>query len=89
MVTIWSVKPFKDLFAKDGALHDLVISIKVPFLHQIDSKNATCGCLKLKTMTRFTNLIGSRQQELRLLLLRSLPLSILKMKPKDADGDLW
>ena len=38
MVTIWSVKPFKDLFAKDGALHDLVISIKVPFLHQMIQK---------------------------------------------------
>jgi L-lactate permease len=23
MVTIWSVKPFKDLFTKDGALHDI------------------------------------------------------------------
>ena len=38
MVTIWSVKPFKDLFTKDGALHDMVISIKVPFLHQIVQK---------------------------------------------------
>ncbi|MBJ8423926.1 L-lactate permease [Acinetobacter bereziniae] len=38
MVTIWSVKPFKDLFTKDGALHDLVISIKVPFLHQMVQK---------------------------------------------------
>lgn len=38
MVTIWSVKPFKDLFIKDGALHDLVISIKVPFLHQMVQK---------------------------------------------------
>ena len=26
MVTIWSVKPFKDLFTKDGALHDMVFS---------------------------------------------------------------
>lgn len=38
MVTIWSVKPFKDLFTKDSALHDLVISIKVPFLHQMVQK---------------------------------------------------
>ena len=38
MVTIWSIKPFKDLFAKDGALHDLVIAIKVPFLHQVVQK---------------------------------------------------
>lgn len=38
MVTVWSIKPFKDLFAKDGALSDLVISIKVPFLHQMIQK---------------------------------------------------
>ncbi|MCG2607787.1 L-lactate permease [Acinetobacter sp. SM34] len=38
MVTLWSIKPFKDLFAKDGALHDLVISIKVPYLHQLIQK---------------------------------------------------
>lgn len=38
MVTIWSIKPFKDLFTKDGALHDLVFSIKVPYLHQLVQK---------------------------------------------------
>jgi L-lactate permease len=38
MVTIWSVKPFKDLFAKEGPLSDLVISIKVPFLHHMIQK---------------------------------------------------
>lgn len=38
MVTLWSIKPFKDLFAKEGALSDLVISIKVPFLHQMIQK---------------------------------------------------
>ena len=38
MVTIWSIKPFKDLFAKDGALHDMVIAIKVPYLHQLVQK---------------------------------------------------
>lgn len=38
MVTVWSIKPFKDLFAKDGALSDLVFSIKVPYLHQMIQK---------------------------------------------------
>ncbi len=38
MVTIWSIKPFKDLFAKGGVLQDWVISIKVPFLHQMIQK---------------------------------------------------
>ncbi|KAA8734425.1 L-lactate permease [Acinetobacter qingfengensis] len=38
MVTVWSVQPFKKLFAKDGLLADWVISIKVPFLHQLVEK---------------------------------------------------
>ncbi|KWQ04837.1 MAG: L-lactate permease [Acinetobacter harbinensis] len=38
MVTIWSIKPFKDLFSKDGALHDWVISIPVPYVHQLVQK---------------------------------------------------
>ena len=38
MVTVWSIKPFKDLFIKDGALSDFVISIKVPYLHQLIQK---------------------------------------------------
>ncbi|MDT0231704.1 L-lactate permease [Acinetobacter sp. RRD8] len=38
MVTIWSIKPFKDLFVKDGPLSDLVVSIKVPYLHQLIQK---------------------------------------------------
>ena len=42
MVTIWSIKPFKDLFAKDGAMHDWVISIKVPFYINW-YKNAACS----------------------------------------------
>ena len=38
MVTLWSIKPFKDLFAKDGPMQDWVISIKVPYLHQLVQK---------------------------------------------------
>ncbi len=38
MVTIWSVQPFKQLFVKGGALEDLVVSIKVPYLHQMVQK---------------------------------------------------
>ncbi|GAA5018320.1 L-lactate permease [Acinetobacter puyangensis] len=38
MVTLWSIAPFKKLFAKDGALSDWVISIKVPYLHQLIEK---------------------------------------------------
>ncbi|WP_139488228.1 lactate permease LctP family transporter [Brevibacillus dissolubilis] len=35
MVTIWSLKPFKDLFAKDGVLEGLVFKIHVPFLDKM------------------------------------------------------
>lgn len=38
MVTIWSLKPFKALFAKDGALYDFVTQIPVPFLHKLIQK---------------------------------------------------
>lgn len=38
MVTLWSVQPFKQLFVKGGALEDMVISINVPYLHQMVQK---------------------------------------------------
>lgn len=33
-VTLWSIPPFKALFAPGGALYDWVLSFAVPFLHQ-------------------------------------------------------
>lgn len=38
MVTLWSLKPFKALFAANGALSDWVISIPVPLLHNLVEK---------------------------------------------------
>ena len=44
MVSIWSIKPFKDLFVKgkdghpDGALIDMVVSLNVPYLHNAVQK---------------------------------------------------
>lgn len=44
MVSLWSIKPFKDLFIKgkdghpDGALVDMVMSINVPYLHNAVQK---------------------------------------------------
>lgn len=44
MVSLWSVKPFKDLFVKgkdghpDGALVDMVMSVNVPYLHNVVQK---------------------------------------------------
>ncbi|WP_445404068.1 L-lactate permease [Acinetobacter vivianii] len=40
MVTIWSVQPFKALFAKDGALADWIFKIEVPYLHKLVEKMA-------------------------------------------------
>ncbi|MFT4013695.1 MAG: L-lactate permease [Paracoccus sp. (in: a-proteobacteria)] len=40
MVTIWSIAPFKQLFAAGGALESWVIKIKVPLLHQLVQKVA-------------------------------------------------
>ncbi|CAM4270205.1 L-lactate permease [Kerstersia similis] len=38
MVTIWSVKPFKALFAADGPLAGWIFSLPVPFLHNLVEK---------------------------------------------------
>ncbi|QDQ88878.1 L-lactate permease [Alcaligenaceae bacterium SJ-26] len=38
MVTIWSLKPFKQLFAPGGALASWVVSIPVPFLDKLVEK---------------------------------------------------
>ena len=34
-VTLWSIPPFKALFAKGGALYDWVFSVPVPLLHEL------------------------------------------------------
>lgn len=38
MVTIWSLKPFKALFGKDGALESWVIKFSVPYLDKLVTK---------------------------------------------------
>ena len=38
MVTIWSIKPFKALFAKDGALEHWIFKLEVPYLHKLVEK---------------------------------------------------
>ncbi|AOA59596.1 L-lactate permease [Acinetobacter larvae] len=38
MVTLWSIAPFKVLFAKGGVLQHWVLSFEVPFLHQMVQK---------------------------------------------------
>ncbi len=38
MVTIWSLKPFKALFGKDGALESWIIKFSVPYLDKLVTK---------------------------------------------------
>ena len=38
MVTIWSLKPFKAMFGKDGLLESWVIKVSVPFLDKLVTK---------------------------------------------------
>jgi len=35
MVTLWSIKPFKQLFSAGGALQSWIFSIEVPYLHNL------------------------------------------------------
>ncbi|MDV7210535.1 lactate permease LctP family transporter [Azotobacter beijerinckii] len=40
LVTVWTLKPFKAMFAADGALHDLVFYFAIPHLDQLVMKTA-------------------------------------------------
>ena len=83
MVTIWSVKPFKDLFAKDGALHDLVISIKVPFLHQLVQKMppVVADITDYDAVYKFDWISATGTA---IFIAALITIAFLKMKPKDA-----
>ena len=83
MVTIWSVKPFKDLFAKDGALHDLVISIKVPFLHQMIQKMPPVVA-EIKDYDAIDKFEWISATGTAIFIAALITIAYLKMKPKDA-----
>lgn len=83
MVTIWSVKPFKDLFAKDGALHDLVISIKVPFLHQMIQKMPPVVA-EIKDYDAIYKFDWISATGTAIFIAALITIVYLKMKPKDA-----
>lgn len=83
MVTIWSVKPFKDLFAKDGALHDLVISIKVPFLHQMIQKMPPV-VTEIKDYDAIYKFDWISATGTAIFIAALITIAYLKMKPKDA-----
>ena len=83
MVTIWSIKPFKDLFAKGGALNDLVISIKVPFLHQMVQKlpPVVANVTDYDAIYKFDWLSATGTA---IFIAAVITIIYLKMKPKDA-----
>ncbi|AYA04787.1 L-lactate permease [Acinetobacter sp. WCHAc010034] len=83
MVTIWSVKPFKDLFTKDGALHDLVISIKVPFLHQLVQKMPPV-VPEIKDYDAIYKFDWISATGTAIMIAAVITILFLKMKPKDA-----
>ncbi|RGD93547.1 L-lactate permease [Acinetobacter sp. SWAC57] len=83
MVTIWSVKPFKDLFAKDGTLHDLVISIKVPFLHQMIQKMPPV-VTEIKDYDAIYKFDWISATGTAIFIAALITIAFLKMKPKDA-----
>ena len=83
MVTIWSVKPFKDLFTKDGALHDMVISIKVPFLHQMIQKMPPV-VPEIKDYDAIYKFDWFSATGTAIMFAAIITIIYLKMKPKDA-----
>lgn len=83
MVTIWSVKPFKDLFIKDGALHDLVISIKVPYLHQLVQKMPPVVA-EIKDYDAIFKFDWFSATGTAIFIAAIITIIFLKMKPKDA-----
>ena len=83
MVTIWSVKPFKDLFTKDGALHDLVIAIKVPYLHQMIQKMPPV-VPEIKDYDAIYKFDWFSATGTAILIAAIITIIFLKMKPKDA-----
>ena len=83
MVTLWSIKPFKDLFAKDGALHDLVISIKVPYLHQLIQKLPPV-VPEIKDYDAIYKFDWLSATGTAIMIAALITIVYLKMKPKDA-----
>lgn len=83
MVTVWSIKPFKDLFAKDGVLSDLVISIKVPYLHQLIQKLPPV-VPEVKDYDAIYKFDWFSATGTAIMIAAVITIIYLKMKPKDA-----
>ncbi len=83
MVTIWSIKPFKDLFAKGGALNDLVFSIKIPYLHQMIQKMPPV-VPEIKDYDAIYKFDWLSATGTAIMIAAIITIIYLKMKPRDA-----
>ncbi|WP_171263481.1 L-lactate permease [Acinetobacter silvestris] len=83
MVTIWSIKPFKDLFAKGGALNDLVFSIKIPYLHQMIQKMPPV-VPEIKDYDAIYKFDWFSATGTAIMIAAIITIIYLKMKPRDA-----
>lgn len=83
MVTVWSIKPFKDLFVKDGPLSDLVVSIKVPYLHQLIQKLPPV-VPEIKDYDAIYKFDWLSATGTAIMLAALITIIYLKMKPKEA-----
>ena len=81
--TLDFIKPFKDLFVKDGALSDLVVSIKVPYLHQLIQKLPPV-VPEIKDYDAIYKFDWLSATGTAIMLAALITIIYLKMKPKEA-----
>ncbi len=83
MVTVWSIKPFKALFGKDGPLAGWVLSLPVPHLHQLVQKMPPVvrEAMPYDAVYKFDWLSATGTA---ILIAAVIAIALLKMKPKAA-----
>ena len=83
MVTIWSLKPFKAMFGKDGVLESWVIKVSVPFLDKLVTKMPPIVA-EAKPYDAVYKFDWFSATGTAILLAAILTLFVLRMKPADA-----
>ena len=89
MVSLWSIKPFKDLFVKgknghpDGALVDMVMSINVPYLHNAVQKLPPV-VTKITDYAALYKFDWFSATGTAIMLAAIISIVMLKMRPKEA-----
>ncbi len=83
MVTIWSLKPFKAMFGKDGLLESWVIKVSVPFLDKLVTKMPPIVA-EAKPYEAVYKFDWFSATGTAILLAAILTLFVLRMKPVDA-----